>query len=70
MALLLRRIDAMALTAHSGGVFPIAPTPFLPAGEIDWLSVDRLYGHYETIGSDGLTVLALDLEPDHQTSAP
>jgi 4-hydroxy-tetrahydrodipicolinate synthase len=59
MALLFRRIDAMALTANSGGVFPIAPTPFLPAGEIDWLSVDRLYSHYETIGSDGLTVLGM-----------
>ncbi len=49
----------MPLTAQSGGVFPIAPTPFLPSGEIDWASVDRLYAHYRSIGSDGLTVLGM-----------
>ncbi len=49
----------MPLTAQSGGVFPIAPTPFLPSGEIDWGSVDRLYAHYRSIGSDGLTVLGM-----------
>lgn len=49
----------MQLTSRSGGVFPIAPTPFLPSGDIDWPSVDRLYGHYRSIGSDGLTVLGM-----------
>ncbi len=49
----------MTLTSEASGVFPIAPTPFLPNGEIDWASVDRLYGHYAGIGSDGLTVLGM-----------
>jgi 4-hydroxy-tetrahydrodipicolinate synthase len=49
----------MALTAQSGGVFPIAPTPFGPDGAIDWASVDKLFGHYDAIGSDGLTVLGM-----------
>ncbi len=49
----------MPLSAQTGGVFPIAPTPFLPTGEIDWASVDKLYGHYHAIGSDGLTVLGM-----------
>lgn len=49
----------MPLTAQSGGVFPIAPTPFLPSGEIDWASTDKLYAHYRNIGSDGLTVLGM-----------
>lgn len=41
------------------GVFPIAPTPFLPDGAIDWASADRLFGWYNDIGSDGLTVLGI-----------
>jgi 4-hydroxy-tetrahydrodipicolinate synthase len=49
----------MLLTSAAAGVFPIAPTPFLPDGAIDWPSVDRLYGHYGAIGSDGLTVLGM-----------
>jgi 4-hydroxy-tetrahydrodipicolinate synthase len=49
----------MPITSQSGGVFPIAPTPFLPSGEIDWDSVTTLYGHYRAIGSDGLTVLGM-----------
>ena len=48
-----------ALTAAAAGVFPIAPTPFLPDGAIDWSSVDRLYSHYAAVGSDGLTVLGM-----------
>jgi 4-hydroxy-tetrahydrodipicolinate synthase len=54
-----KRTGLMPLTAQSGGVFPIAPTPFLPSGEIDWASVDKLFAHYRTIGSDGLTVLGM-----------
>jgi 4-hydroxy-tetrahydrodipicolinate synthase len=49
----------MPLTASAAGVFPIAPTPFLPDGAIDWPSIDKLYGHYAAIGSDGLTVLGM-----------
>lgn len=49
----------MALSPDSGGVFPIAPTPFMPDGSICWESVDRLFGHYREIGSDGLTVLGM-----------
>ena len=49
----------MALSPDSGGVFPIAPTPFMPDGSICWASVDRLFGHYRQIGSDGLTVLGM-----------
>ncbi len=63
----------MPLTAQSGGVFPIAPTPFLPSGEIDWRSVDQLYNHYRAIGSDGLTVLGMmgeapKLEPNESVA--
>lgn len=59
----------MPLTSTASGVFPIAPTPFLPDGAIDWPSVDRLYAHYRAIGSDGLTVLGMmgeapKLEPE------
>ncbi len=43
----------MSLTIDAAGVYPIAPTPFLPSGEIDWPSVDRLFSHYAAIGSDG-----------------
>jgi 4-hydroxy-tetrahydrodipicolinate synthase len=49
----------MPLTATASGVYPIAPTPFLPSGEIDWPSLDRLFSHYAAIGSDGLTVLGM-----------
>ncbi len=57
------------LTAAARGVFPIAPTPFLPDGAIDWASLDRLMEHYRTIGCDGVTVLGMmgeapKLEPE------
>jgi len=41
------------------GVFPIAPTPFLPEGTVDWASVDRLFDFYGRIGADGVTVLGI-----------
>ena len=41
------------------GVFPIAPTPFLPGGAIDWASVDRLVEVYRDVGATGLTVLGV-----------
>jgi 4-hydroxy-tetrahydrodipicolinate synthase len=47
----------MLLTADARGVFPIAPTPFLDDGTIDFASVDRLAEFYVAIGATGLTVL-------------
>ncbi|MCU4181454.1 dihydrodipicolinate synthase family protein [Bosea sp. BH3] len=59
----------MRLTADASGVFPIAPTPFSPDGSLDWASTDRLFAYYDTIGSDGTTVLGImgeapKLEPE------
>lgn len=59
----------MTLTATAAGVFPIAPTPFLPDGAVDWASVDRLFAYYDEIGSNGTTVLGImgeapKLEPE------
>ncbi len=47
------------LTAAARGVYPIAPTAFLPDGAIDWASLDRLMEHYRKIGCDGVTVLGM-----------
>lgn len=41
------------------GVFPIAPTPFLPDGTLDRASTAKLFDHYAAIGSTGLTVLGI-----------
>ena len=41
------------------GVFPIAPTPFLPDGALDKASTAKLFDHYAAIGSPGLTVLGI-----------
>lgn len=41
------------------GVFPIAPTPFLADGAVDWASVDRLFAFYGAVGADGVTVLGI-----------
>jgi 4-hydroxy-tetrahydrodipicolinate synthase len=49
----------MALTVTSGGVFPIAPTPFLPDGAVDWASLSKLMRHYAKMGADGVTVLGI-----------
>jgi 4-hydroxy-tetrahydrodipicolinate synthase len=59
----------MSLTASAAGVFPIAPTPFLPDGAIDWPSLEKLMAHYAAIGADGVTVLGImgeapKLEPE------
>jgi 4-hydroxy-tetrahydrodipicolinate synthase len=59
----------MTLTTSAAGVFPIAPTPFLPDGSIDWASLEKLMAHYVRIGSDGVTVLGImgeapKLEPE------
>ena len=47
------------LTTSAHGVFPIAPTPFLPDGRIDWASTDRLIDHYAAAGSNGVTILGI-----------
>ena len=49
----------MMLDATAKGVFPIAPTPFLADGGIDWASIDRLCDFYVGVGSTGLTVLGV-----------
>lgn len=49
----------MPLDHTAQGVFPIAPTPFLPDGAIDWASAERLFAFYREIGADGLTVLGI-----------
>ena len=50
---------AKSKPAKYEGVFPIAPTPFLPDGAIDWKSAEKLFAYYREIGSDGLTVLGI-----------
>ena len=47
------------LTTAATGVFPIAPTPFLPDGRIDEASVDRMVDHYVAVGADGCTILGI-----------
>jgi 4-hydroxy-tetrahydrodipicolinate synthase len=47
------------LTAAAKGVFPIAPTPFLPDGRIDEASVDRMVDFYLAAGADGCTILGI-----------
>jgi 4-hydroxy-tetrahydrodipicolinate synthase len=51
--------NRLDLIARFTGVFPIAPTPFLPDGTVDMASAERLFAHYDAIGSDGLTVLGI-----------
>lgn len=59
----------MPLDHTTSGVLPIAPTPFLPDGAVDWASAERLFAHYASIRADGATVLGImgeapKLEPD------
>ena len=44
---------------HAKGVYPIAPTPFTDAGEIDWASTDRMVDWYREIGASGMTILGI-----------
>ena len=48
------------LSIDASGVFPIAPTPFLPDGRIDDASTDRMIDHYVAAGADGVEVLPVD----------
>jgi 4-hydroxy-tetrahydrodipicolinate synthase len=47
------------LSIDASGVFPIAPTPFLPDGRIDDASTDRMIDHYVAAGADGVTILGI-----------
>lgn len=47
------------LTAEARGLFPVAPTPFLPGGAIDWASLSRLIALYERAGAHGVTILGV-----------
>ncbi|MGY2052502.1 dihydrodipicolinate synthase family protein [Methylobacterium sp. JK268] len=49
----------MRLSPDAKGVYPIAPTPFLPDGRIDEASIDRITDFYGEIGATGLTVLGV-----------
>ncbi|WP_460448338.1 dihydrodipicolinate synthase family protein [Alsobacter sp. SYSU BS001988] len=44
---------------HAKGVYPIAPTPFTDAGEIDLASTDRMVDWYREIGATGMTILGI-----------
>src|SRR6185436_19664499 len=48
---------SMSALTDAHGVFPIAPTPFLDDGRIDFASIDRLSEFYLRTGSTGVTVL-------------
>jgi len=47
----------MSALTQAHGVYPIAPTPFLDDGAIDFASIDRLSEFYLRCGSTGVTVL-------------
>ncbi len=47
------------LTTEAAGVFVIAVTPFLPDGQIDMDSCDRMVDFYLDTGATGLTVLGM-----------
>ena len=59
----------MRLDHTAAGLFPIAPTPFLPDGRIDECSIGTLIDGYLAAGATGVTVLGImgeapKLEPD------
>lgn len=47
------------LTSAAAGVFPVAVTPFLPDGGLDWDSLDRVTDFYAAAGADGVTILGV-----------
>lgn len=59
----------MSFGTSTRGVYPIAPTPFLPEGGVDFASLDRLVDFYRDSGAAGITILgimgeAAKLEPE------
>lgn len=51
--------SAPALSAQTTGVFPVAVTPFLPDGQVDEASIDRLVEFYVRCGVSGMTILGI-----------
>ena len=49
----------MLLDASACGLYPIAVTPFLPDGAIDFPSIDRMCDFYMACGATGLTILGI-----------
>ena len=49
----------MKLDHTARGVFPIAPTPFLPDGAVDTKSIDTMCDFYVSCGATGLTILGI-----------
>jgi 4-hydroxy-tetrahydrodipicolinate synthase len=49
----------MKLNETAAGVYPIAVTPFDPAGNVDRASVDRMMDFYINCGASGLTILGV-----------
>lgn len=49
----------MLLDATACGLYPIAVTPFLPDGAIDFASIDRMCDFYIACGATGLTILGI-----------
>ena len=49
----------MPLNPQASGVYAIAATPFLPNGEVDNKSIDRLTDFYLQCGVSGLTILGI-----------
>lgn len=47
------------ISAQTKGVFVIAATPFLPTGEIDVGSTDKMVDFYFEKGADGLTIMGM-----------
>ena len=47
------------LDENARGVFAIAVTPFLPNGDLDLVSVDRMVDFYHEQGATGLTLLGM-----------
>ncbi|MGV6875212.1 dihydrodipicolinate synthase family protein [Pseudochelatococcus sp. B33] len=49
----------MAFNTETTGVYPIAPTPFLQDGSVDFDSLDRLIDFYRESGAAGVTILGI-----------
>lgn len=47
------------LKTDTYGVYPIAPTPFLTNGDIDFDSISRLVSFYKEVGAKGVTILGV-----------
>ena len=49
----------MAFGPEAMGVYPIAPTPFMEDGSVDFDSLDRLIDFYRASGASGVTILGI-----------